>query len=496
MKKNEIHRAVIAGCTSEGQGVARLHGRAVFVPGTARGDECLLRIVKAGPSGPAYAKLEELLVPSPARQTPECPVHSACGGCHFQHISYGEELALKAERVRDAFARIGKLALPIEEIISAPDTSAYRNKALLPVRDTGGGPVTGFFRARSHDVVPVDRCGLQSDEAGQLSEALLAWMRAYRVPAYDEASGEGLVRHLFVRVAGGGEALCCIVATAAALPRTQELVTRLRAACPALVGIVLQTNTRRDNVVLSGPLYTLWGRDFLEDTLCGLRFRLSVTSFYQVNRAQAERLYERAAAYAALRPGETLLDLYCGVGTLTLYLGQKASRAFGVEIAPEAVQNARENAALNNMRHVTFLEGDASDAAAHLRADGVRPDVVTVDPPRSGLDAALIHTVAEMAPSRVVYISCDPATLARDLSRFGEQGYGAETCTIVDMFPRTAHVETVVLLSHKKPDGHINVKVEFGEGEGKVPLDKIVERAQAYKPKERVTYKMIKEPIE
>ncbi|MDR0381782.1 MAG: 23S rRNA (uracil(1939)-C(5))-methyltransferase RlmD [Oscillospiraceae bacterium] len=445
LKKNMRCRGVVEGYTSEGLGVARLNGRAVFVHGGARGDECLLRILKAGPDGPVYAAIETLLVPSPARRPPTCPAYRTCGGCHFQHISYEEELALKRTRVEDALVRVGKLDLPVEAIWPAPALDGYRNKALFPVRAVDGRPSTGFFRARSHELVPVERCALQSESANALAAALRAWMEDCGVAPYDEATGTGLIRHLLVR-ASEDEALACLVTSEAAIPCRQALVKRLRAVCPTLVGLVLQVNTRRDNVVLSGKTSVLWGRETMEDTLCGLRFRLSAVSFYQVNRSQAERLYTLAAEYAALGAGDTLFDLYCGVGTLTLHLARAGARGYGVEISAEAVRRARENAAKNNLPQVRFLQGDAAETTARLRADGVRPDVVTVDPPRKGLAAALIDTIAQMAPARVVYLSCDPATLARDLARFAPLGYRAVRCAAVDMFPRTAHVESVVLL--------------------------------------------------
>ncbi|MDR2670117.1 MAG: 23S rRNA (uracil(1939)-C(5))-methyltransferase RlmD [Oscillospiraceae bacterium] len=445
LKKNMRCRAVIEGYTSEGFGVARLDGRAVFVHGGARGDECLLRILKAGPDGPVYAAIETLLVASPARCVPVCPVYRPCGGCHFQHIDYEEELALKKTRVEDALVRIGKLDLPVETIWPAPALEGYRNKALFPVRAVDGRPSTGFFRARSHDLVPVAHCALQSEEANALAAALRSWMEGCDVTPYDEASGTGLIRHLFVRT-GVDETLACLVASGAAIPCRQALVRRLRAACPSLVGLVLQANARRDNVVLSGKTSLLWGRETMEDTLCGLRFRLSAASFYQVNRQQAERLYTLTAEYAALAAGDTLLDLYCGAGTLTLHLARGGVRGYGVELSAEAVRRARENAAHNGLPQVKFLQGDAAEAAARLRADGARPDVVTVDPPRKGLAAALIETIVQMAPARVVYLSCDPATLARDLARFASLGYAPVRCAAVDMFPRTAHVESVCLL--------------------------------------------------
>ena len=317
------------------------------------------------------------------------------------------------------------------------------------------------------------------------------------MPIYSEETGEGLLRHIYLRKAQAtGEVMACAVVNGDKIPKPELLAGELLREMPNLKSLVLNSNTARTNVVLGPVCRTLWGEDGIIDELCGLRFFLSPLSFYQVNRSQAERLYQKAAEYAALTGAETLLDLYCGTGTIGLTMAGKAKQVIGVEAVPEAVEDAKRNAALNRITNARFLCGDAALAARQLAEEGVQPDVIVLDPPRKGCDVHLIDTVVNMAPRRVVYVSCDPATLARDLKLFGEKGYETREATPVDLFPRTGHVETVVLLSHKKPDGHINVKVEFGEGEGKVPLDNIAKRAESYKPKERVTYKMIKEYIE
>ena len=321
-------------------------------------------------------------------------------------------------------------------------------------------------------------------------------MRRYKISTYDETTGKGLVRHVCVRVNRKGESLCCVVVNGNKVPREPELAAYVTAAVPHTVGVLLNSNTRRGNVVLGDKYRTLFGRNYLMDTLCGLEFKLSMPSFYQVNRDQAEVLYGKALEFAGLTGNETVLDLYCGIGTITLCLAKAAKRVIGAEIVPPAIRDAKENALRNHIENAEFFCGDAADIAAKLESDGLRPDVVTVDPPRKGLAPEVIASVAAMGPEKVVYVSCDPATLGRDVKIFREFGYEAKRAAAVDMFPGTAHVETVVLLSHKKPDGHINVKVEFGEGEGKVPLDNIAKRAESYKPKERVTYKMIKEYIE
>ena len=447
MKKNELFRAVIEGYTSAGLGVARLEGRAVFVEGTARGDHCLLRLVKLSESGPLYARIEKLETPSPARIESGCPAAGRCGGCDFQHVTYEEELALKEERVRDALGRIAKIDLVPESILPAPAVTGYRNKALFPVRMAAGQPVTGFFRARSHEIVPVEACALQNDRANACAAALRAWMERYHVPAYDEATGGGLIRHLFVRTAAHtGQALCCIAATGKP-PRVPALIHALREACPDLVGVVLDLNTRRDNIILTGRQHTLWSLDWMEDILNGLTFKLSAMSFFQVNPAQAERLYALASEMAGLNGAETVLELYCGAGTLSLCLARQAARVIGVDIAASAVADAQQNALRNEIQNAQFLRADAGQAAQALAREGIRPDVLVVDPPRKGLDLTVMEAVQALRPARMVYVSCDPATMARDIARLRDIGYRAERCAPVDMFPRTANVECVVQLT-------------------------------------------------
>ena len=304
------------------------------------------------------------------------------------------------------------------------------------------------------------------------------------------------MRYLYVRTNGAGQSLLCVLVNGKKLPHERELVDLLRQAVPEAVGVVLGVNTRPTGAVLGQEYRTLWGADVLTDTLCGLTFRLSVPSFYQVNREMAEVLYRRAVEFAGLTGTETVLNLYCGAGTITQVMARHAGRVIGAEIVPEAIEDARANAQRNGVENVEFFCGDAAAAAADFARRGLRPDVICVDPPRKGLAPEVVHAAAQMAPKRIVYVSCDPATLARDVKLMAQEGYRASSAAAVDMFPVTANVETVVLLSHKKPDGHINVKVEFGKGEGKVPLDNIAKRAEGYKPKERVTYKMIKEYIE
>ena len=492
LAKNQEHTVTIEGYGEGGMGVARIDGRVVFVHGALRGEKCRVLILKTLKSV-AFAKVLEVIEPSSERITPDCPYFPRCGGCTYRHIRYEEELRLKKQRVQDNLSRIGGSDVTVEEILGARDTLRYRNKAQYPVSKDGA---VGFYRARTHEVIECEHCLLVKPEADAAAEALREYMQSCRVAGYDEKTGRGLVRHLYIRSNAAGESLVCVLVNGDKLPKEDRLVTLLRDACPKCTGIVLGTNTKKGNVILGDRYRTLWGSDRLEDTLCGKTFRLSVPSFYQVNRVQAERLYAKAIEFASLTGQETVLDLYCGAGTITLALSDHAKKVLGAEIVPEAIDDARENAARNGVKNAEFFCGDASDVAKKLARENLRPDVITVDPPRKGLAADVVESIAEMQPGRVVYVSCDSATMARDVKRLADLGYTAQRACAVDMFPRADHVETVVLLSHKKPDGHINVKVEFGEGEGKVPLDNIAKRAEEYKPKERVTYKMIKEYIE
>ena len=491
-KKNEQHPLRIEGYGSAGEGVARLEGQAVFVKGALAGEICQVQLLKVGKSA-AWGRVTQVLTPVPGRQSPDCPRYPRCGGCQLRHMTYAEELRFKRQKVQDALQRIGGWTGRVEKIHGAEAPDRYRNKIQFPVAD---GPRVGFFRARSHEVIDAEDCLLQPLAATRLREAFKLWMERYQVPAYDERVHGGLIRHFYVRVNQRGQSLCAVIANGTDLPHQEELVQALRRAEPDLAGVVLSVNQEKTNVILGKTHRCLWGRDYLEDTLCGLTFRLSVPSFYQVNREQAEVLYGRALAFAGLTGRETVLDLYCGIGTITLVMARQAGRAIGAEVIPAAVEDAKANAARNGVTNAEFLCADAAQAAQTLADRGLRPDVICVDPPRKGLAPAVIDAIVQMAPQRLVYVSCDPATLARDVKRMEEQGYVLQRAEAVDLFPRTAHVETVVLLSHKKADSYIHIDVEFGEGEGKIPVDSIAKRAEAYKPKERVTYKMIKEYIE
>ena len=456
LAKNQEHTVTIEGYGEGGMGVARIDGRVVFVHGALRGEKCRVLILKTLKSV-AFAKVLEVIEPSSERITPDCPYFPRCGGCTYRHIRYEEELRLKKQRVQDNLSRIGGSDVTVEEILGARDTLRYRNKAQYPVSKDGA---VGFYRARTHEVIECEHCLLVKPEADAAAEALREYMQSCRVAGYDEKTGRGLVRHLYIRSNAAGESLVCVLVNGDKLPKEDRLVTLLRDACPKCTGIVLGTNTKKGNVILGDRYRTLWGSDRLEDTLCGKTFRLSVPSFYQVNRVQAERLYAKAIEFASLTGQETVLDLYCGAGTITLALSDHAKKVLGAEIVPEAIDDARENAARNGVKNAEFFCGDASDVAKKLARENLRPDVITVDPPRKGLAADVVESIAEMQPGRVVYVSCDSATMARDVKRLADLGYTAQRACAVDMFPRAGHVETVVLLSKGEVDSK-KIRVEF-----------------------------------
>ena len=445
LEKNKIYRARIEGYTSEGLGVARIDGQAVFVHQALRGEDCdvlLLKVLKNA----AFGKVVKVHEPSPHRVEPDCPYYGKCGGCDFRHMDREEELYAKKTRVQDALRRIGGSDVQVEAIL-AGERLHYRNKSQFPI--AGDGTV-GFYKARSHQVIPVENCLLQKVDTNNVQLKFDRYIRLYNVSCYDERTRQGLLRHLYVRTNGAGESLVCIFANGRELPHEAELVALLREASPRIVGVVLGVNTQSTGAILGKEYRTLWGTDVLTDELCGLTFRLSVPSFYQVNREMAEVLYDKAVEFAALTGTETVLDLYCGAGPITQVMARHAGRVIGAEIVPEAIEDAKANAKRNGVENVEFFRGDASAVAADFAAKGLRPDVICVDPPRKGLAPEVVRAAAQMAPRRIVYVSCDPATLARDVKLFAAEGYGAVRAAAVDMFPGTANVESVVALERRE----------------------------------------------
>lgn len=461
LKKNEIYEAAMTGFTSEGAGVCRIKGRAVFVPRALPGETWRVRIVKVTKTA-VFGRGEERLTTSPERVEPDCPNFGRCGGCNLMHMSYAAELQMKLDRVNDALRRIGGTEVRAERILGSERVAGYRNKAIYAVGEGENGPVAGFYRTGSHDIIPAPNCLLQSDEASKCAGAVVDWMRTNGVSAWNGRSGT--VRHVYTRRARDGAALCCVVTGRRLSPSlTRSLTDALRIACPALTGVVECVNRTEGNTVLSGEFRTLWGSGTLRDRLCSFEFELAPQAFYQINPPQAERLYAQALEYALPERGGTVLDLYCGAGTISLCLSQRAERVIGAEIVPAAVENARANAERNGVTNAEFICADAGEAARELKSRGITPDAIVVDPPRKGMDAPALEAIASLQPDRLVYVSCDPATLSRDISRLRPLGYTPASALAVDMFPRTAHVETVMLLCQQKPDDHIYVELDLDE---------------------------------
>lgn len=572
MKKNDIFELEITDMGTDGEGIGHYDGMTFFVKDALIGDVITARATKLKKNY-GYARVEEIKTPSTFRVEPECELHKRCGGCQIQALSYEKQLEFKNNKVRNNLMRIGgfseaELDSKMQPPVGADSPYRYRNKAQFPVGyDRDGNIVTGFYASRSHNIIPVEDCRLGVPQNKEILDIIKEWMNECGITSYDENTHKGLVRHVLIRYGfTSKQIMVCLVINA------DELDPEHRAAditgaeyrkfagkrncdkasdnkecgskasdsrrsiadslCEKLskidgmTSISYNINKENTNVILGKKTVCIWGRPYIEDTIhllsypdftpqgTGITYQISPQSFYQVNPKQTEKLYSTALAFAGLTGNENVWDLYCGIGTISLFLSQKAKQVYGVEIVPQAIEDAKNNAKLNGITNAQFFVGKAEevlpqfyenakktekitdDTASTGHTDMLRPDVIVVDPPRKGCDEKCLDTMLEMSLERIVYVSCDSATLARDLKILCEEKYELVKWQAFDQFSHTTHVETVVLLSHKKPDGHINVKVEFGEGEGKVPLDNIAKRAESYKPKERVTYKMIKEYIE
>ena len=468
LQKNQLLTLRIERLSNDGSGVAHSsEGEAVFVPGTAPGDEAQVRIVKDC-GRYAFGILDKLLTPSPDRIPVDCAVAGPCGGCSLRHLDYAAELRAKQESVADAFRRIGGLDVPVLDALPSPEIDRYRNKVQFPVgRDKDGAPCIGFYAGRTHRIVPCPDCKLQPGVLNDIGNTLCAFFAAHGIQPYDEERGKGLVRHIFLRRgAHSGQIMVCLVCTRPKLPHSDELVALLREKFRDIATILINVNAKKTNVILGEESVTLYGPGCIEDTLCGVPVRLGPLSFYQVNTLAAERLYGVAAEYAQLEPDDVLLDLYCGMGTIGLSMVGHCRELIGVEIIPEAIDSAKANAARMGdavAAKSRFFCADAGEAAARLAAEGLRPDVIMLDPPRKGCDETTLSAVAQMSPRRVVYVSCNPSTAARDAAWLGQHGYRAEKVQPVDLFPRTKHVETVCLLSKLNAKQHIEVDIHMDE---------------------------------
>lgn len=448
LNKNQDIELYIEGFTSEGSGVGHIDGMAVFVSGAAAGDKVLVHIIKVKKNY-AIGKAVKILKPSKSRVAPDCEVFPSCGGCAFRHISYEAELEMKKQKVENAFKRIGGIDKEVDEIIGGSITE-YRNKAEYPVSFDKRLSI-GFYALHTHRIVNCESCALQPEIFSEIVKTVRKWIAEYGISVYDTKEKKGLLRHIYIRQAAvTKQIMVCLVINGENVPKIDILIDRLKK-IEDVKSIVININTEDTNVILGKTCKTVWGEDYIYDELCSVKIRLSPLSFYQVNHAQAQKLYNKAKEYAGLTGSETVLDMYCGAGTIGLSMADSCKKVIGVEIVKPAVLDAKYNAELNRIENAEFYCADASNAAEMFKNKGIIPDVIIVDPPRKGCDSSLIETVCKMSPKRVVYVSCDCATLARDCKIFGSLGYKTEKITAVDLFPRTVHVETVVMLSRQKP---------------------------------------------
>ena len=447
MKKNEIFRLRAENLGADMEGICRLDGIPVFVPGLLPGEEADVRIVKAEKRF-SFGRMESPpYSPSPVRKDPGCAAYPRCGGCSCRHMSYEASLEAKTQQVRDCLKRIGGIDAEVMPAVGMADPVSYRNKTSLPVGLAGGETVLGFYAPRSHSIVPVSGCPNSMPPSDEIASAFLSWARRHHIPPYNENSGTGVLRHLMIRVNRAGESMVTVVANASDIPDAGGLVRALEPL--GTVSIWLNENRQKNNVILSDRFHHIYGRKTLTDRLSGLSFELSPGAFFQVNPSQTEILYRTAAEMAAPSPEDTVCDVYCGAGTIALSLADKCSRVIGIEIVPQAVENARANAKANNIANSEFFSGKAEELLPEMVSKGLRPDVIITDPPRKGLDPRVIGAIADAAPKRLVYVSCNPATLARDAGILKERGYTVQKVQPVDMFCWTSGIETVVLMSRK-----------------------------------------------
>ena len=509
MNKNDIVTVEITDIGVSGEGIGHVDGYTLFIKDAVIGDVVEAKVMKAKKNY-GYARLMKVITPSEYRVEPKCAFARRCGGCQIQEMSYNRQLVFKDQKIRGNLERIGgftkdQIDTVMQPVVGMEHPFGYRNKAQFPFgTDKEGNPITGFYAGRTHDIIANTDCALGVEQNKEILEIILQYMRENKIKSYDEKTGKGLIRHALIRYGfKTKEIMVCLVVNGKKLPKAERLIEKL-IQIEGMTSITISPNTRRDNVIMGDSYEILWGQGYITDYIGNVKYQISPLSFYQVNPVQTEKLYGLALEYADLKGDETVWDLYCGIGTISLFLAQKAKQVYGVEIVPQAIDDAKENAKINAIDNAEFFVGKAEEVLPEYYAEYEREhngetahaDVIVVDPPRKGCDETLLETIVKMQPEKVVYVSCDSATLARDLKYLCANGYEIKMCRGVDQFPQSVHVETVVLLSHKKADSYIHIDVEFGEGEGKIPVDSIAKRAEAYKPKEKVTYKMIKEYIE
>ena len=464
-RKNDIVTLEIVDCGTDGEGIGKADGFTVFVKDAVIGDIVTAKIMKAKKNY-GYGRLMEILKPSPYRVEPVCPSARQCGGCQLQAVSYEEQKVFKEKKLRGHLERIGGFRdLPMEPMIGMDEPYHYRNKAQFPVgRNKEGRIITGFYAGRTHAIIENRDCALGIPQNKEILDIVIAHMEKYGIAPYDEMTGKGLVRHIFVRYGFfTGELMVCLIINGQDLPHQKELIEKLRE-IPGMASISLNINKKRSNVILGDKVKTIWGQEYITDKIGDISYEISPLSFFQVNPKQTWKLYSKALEYADLHGEETVWDLYCGIGTISLFLAQQAKFVRGVEIVPAAIDDAKRNAQINNIENVEFFVGKAEEVLPReYEKNGVYADVIVVDPPRKGCDEMLLKTILKMQPKRVVYVSCDSATLARDLRFLCDNGYELKKVCGVDQFPQTVHVETVVLLSQQKPDDTIEIDLDLDE---------------------------------
>lgn len=448
LSKNDKIELTVDALTSEGSGVGRYNGLAVFVRGTVPQDKIIAHIIKRSKNY-AIGIIDKIIQPSPERIESDCPYSKKCGGCSFRHMTYDEELRYKKSRVQDTLSRIGHLDIEVDEIIGADDLTNYRNKAQYPVEISDGEMFAGFYAYKSHRIIPCADCKLQPAEFEKGLSAFSEWIESENITSYNEDTGKGLLRHIYFRKGfATGEIMACAVINGNSIPNGELLVSLLRKSVDGLTSVAVNINKEKTNVILGKKNNIIWGEKHIKDNLLGKEFLISPNSFYQVNHHQCAKLYSKAKEFADLTGAETVLDLYCGVGTIGLTMADDIKQLVGIEIVPQAIENAKENAEINNITNAQFICADAPSGTEILKKQGIKPDVIILDPPRKGCDKSLFDTIEQLSPDRIVYVSCDSATLARDLAILKEKGYETKKVSAVDMFPRTPHVEAVALINY------------------------------------------------
>ncbi|MGK4044867.1 23S rRNA (uracil(1939)-C(5))-methyltransferase RlmD [Heyndrickxia oleronia] len=450
VQKNDYIDVTFVDLTHDGHGVAKVDGYPIFVPNGLPGEKAKIKVIKVN-KGYGFGRLIELYETSPDRVKPDCPIYKECGGCQLQHLSYSGQLKAKHKQVKDVLQRIGKIEnVTVHPVLGMEDPWRYRNKAQVPVGDREGGLIAGFYQHRSHDIIDMEACLIQQEKNDTVIQTVKEICGKHGVRAYNEATHKGTLRHIMARYGmKTGEVMVVLITRTADLPNKKAIIDEITTQIPGVKSIVQNINTKRTNVIFGPETNVLWGEEVIYDYIGNIKFAISARSFYQVNPEQTKVLYDQALKYAGLTGQETVIDAYCGIGTISLFLTEKAKKVYGVEIVPEAIEDAKRNAALNGITNVEFAVGEAERVIPKWYSEGITADVLVVDPPRKGCDETLLQTIIDMKPKKVVYVSCNPATLARDLRILEDGGYQTVEVQPVDMFPQTTHVECCSLLVRK-----------------------------------------------